>query len=87
MTEPDDTLDTIPALVTVATLLLLEVQTPLVEGVTLAVLPKHTDVAPPGTGAPGMALIIIEVELSEVQLLLLVTVNEYVVLGASPDIR
>ena len=75
---------TTPALVTVAIVLLLLVQVPPVFGVTLAVLPTHTTVAPPNTGAPGTALITTFALAGDVQLLALVTVKVYVAPAGRP---
>ena len=50
MTEPTLTPDTTPKLVTVATPILLLIQVPPVFGVTFAVLPIHTSLAPPKVG-------------------------------------
>lgn len=85
VTEPAETLETKPAFVIVAILLLLEVQLPFVEGVTLTVFPKHTDTGPPVTGAPGTGFITTPAEAGDVQLLLLVTTNVYVALTGNPE--
>lgn len=58
---------------------LLLVQVPAVAGVTLAVEPIHTAEAPPKVGFEGIALITTFTEAGEEQVLLLVTVNVYVV--------
>lgn len=75
VTAPAEFAVTSPALDTVATELLLEAQVPLVVGVTLAVRPAHILAAPPTTGAPGTALIVIIVDEGDVHKLLFVTVS------------
>lgn len=57
VTVPADTPVTSPALVIVAIAGLLLVHVPPVLGVTFAVNPIQTEVAPPKVGAPGMAFI------------------------------
>jgi hypothetical protein len=84
VTDPDETPETIPPLVIVAIDVLLLVQVPFVEGITLAVEPTHTDEAPLVTGLEGMALIFTFEDADEVHTLMLVTVKEYVVPGGKP---
>jgi len=84
VTVPALTPVTTPALVTVATALLLLAQVPPVFGVTLAVLPTQTSVAPPVTGAPGTVVITTFVLEGEVQLFEFVTVNVYVAPAGRP---
>lgn len=78
VTVPPLTPVTTPAFVTVAIAISLLTQVPPVFGVTFAVAPTQTSVAPPKTGAPGMVLIITFVLAAEVQLFALVTVKVYV---------
>ena len=66
---------TTPASVTVATAVLLLIQVPPVFGVTFAVLPVQTSVAPPKIGAPGTALMTTFALATEVQVLALVAVK------------
>ena len=75
VTEPAATPVTTPALVTVATAVLLLAQVPDVFGVTLAVKPTQTEAAPPVTGFVGISLIPTFADEGEVHELLLVTVN------------
>ena len=75
VTEPAATPVTTPALVTVATAVLLLAQVPDVFGVTLAVKPTQTEAAPPVTGFVGISLIPTFADEGEVHVLLLVTVN------------
>jgi hypothetical protein len=75
VTVPAATPDTKPALVIVAIAVLLLAQVPPVFGVTLAVLPTHTDVAPPNVGEPGTVLMTTLVLGAEVQVFVLVTVK------------
>ena len=75
VTEPAATPVTTPALLIVATAVLLLAQVPFVAGVTLAVLPTQTEVAPPMTGFVGIALTTTFADDGEVQVLLLVTVK------------
>jgi hypothetical protein len=66
---------TIPALVTVAMALSLLDQVPPELGVTLAVLPTQTSVAPPSIGLSGIGSIIAGVDGAEIHPSLLVTEN------------
>ena len=75
VTTPALTPVTKPAFVIVAIAVLLLVQVPPVFGVTFAVLPTQTTVAPPSVGLAGMALISTFAEATEVQLFELVTVK------------
>jgi hypothetical protein len=75
VTVPALTPVTTPAFVTVATAVLLLVQVPPVFGVTFAVLPTQTSVAPPKIGAPGTTLMTTSALAAEVQLFALVTVK------------
>lgn len=63
---------------------LLLVHVPDVAGVTFAVEPTQTELAPPVTGFVGIALIATFVDDGEAQELLLVTVKVYVVLTGRP---
>lgn len=64
-----------PALVTVAMALLLLDQVPPILGVTLAVLPTQTSVAPPSTGLSGSGSMITFVDGFEEHPSLFITVN------------
>jgi hypothetical protein len=75
---------TVPALVMVATDVLLLVHVPDVLGVTFVVKPIHTEVAPPITGFVGTGLMTTFAEAGEVHELLFVTVNVYVALAGRP---
>jgi len=75
VTAPAATPVTTPAFVTVANEVLLLDHVPPVLGVTLAVEPTHTLVAPPKTGLAGMALITTFALETEVQELAFVTVK------------
>lgn len=75
---------TSPLLETVAIPPLPDVQVPFVDGVTFAVEPTHTEVAPPNTGRPGMALITTFPDEGEIHPLALVTVKVQVALAGSP---
>ena len=66
---------TTPPLVMVAIAVLLLDQMPFVEGVTFAVAPTQTAVAPPIAGFVGTAFMVTLVVATETQLLALVTVN------------
>lgn len=68
VTEPEVKAVTSPALVTLATDVLLETQFPPLFGVTLVVKPRQTEVGPPRTGAPGIALITTSFDDNEAQL-------------------
>ena len=84
MTAPAAIALTTPALVMVATAVLLLVQVPREFGVTLAVKPTQTADAPPNVGLEGIPLITVFAEATETQLLELVTVKVYVVLTGRP---
>jgi hypothetical protein len=84
VTLPAETPVTTPALVTVAIELLLLVHVPPVLGVTLAVLPTHTVVAPPNVGAPGTVLIVTFALATEIHAFVLVTVKVYVAPAGKP---
>jgi hypothetical protein len=75
VTVPALTPVTRPALVTVATPVLLLPHVPPLFGVTLAVNPTHTLVAPPRTGFAGIALMIALPDDTEVHPLEPVTVK------------
>jgi hypothetical protein len=68
----------------VATALLLLPQVPLLFGVTLAVSPTHTLVAPPRTGLAGMALITTFVDEGDTHPFEFLTVKVNVVAGVNP---
>jgi hypothetical protein len=74
VTVPAVTPVTTPAFVMVALAVLPLIHVP-PAGVTFAVAPTHTAVAPPKTGAPGTALIATLPDAGDVQLLALVTVK------------
>lgn len=84
VTDPGAIPLTSPALETVAMLLFPEVQVPFVDGVTFPVEPTQTEVAPPNTGRPGMALITTFPDEGEIHPLALVTVKVQVALAGSP---
>ena len=75
MTAPAAIALTTPALVMVATAVLLLVQVPREFGVTLAVKPTQTADAPPSVGLEGMAFMTTFAEAKDTQLFELVTVN------------
>lgn len=85
VTEPAAIPVTTPELVMEAMEGLLDVHVPLEEGVTLAVEPIHTEVAPPGTGFDGIGSITTLFEEIDVQLFWFLTTKEYVVFGAKPE--
>ena len=73
-----------PAFDTVAIAVLLLDHVPAVEGVTLAVFPTQTVVAPPKVGLAGIPLMVTLAELPETHVFELVTINVYDVLMGSP---
>jgi hypothetical protein len=75
VTGPADTPETTPALVIVAMAVLLLVHVPAVAGVTLAVEPIQTELAPPVTGFVGIVLMTTFADDVETHELLLVTVK------------
>lgn len=75
VTEPAATPVTTPALVMVAILLFEEAHVPFVEGVTMAVDPAQTSVAPPKAGAKGGVLITTSDEGTDVQEFVFVTLK------------